>query len=160
MSTQDEDAAVAEELKAHHAVMVQDLDRLSRTLADAAASGDGTVQPARDLEQWVRDVLVPHAEEEESTSYRAAGELPEGRLLIESMLAEHALIRRTADHMSAAQNPVEAATYGRALFGIFDSHQRKENDLILPLLVDSATVSLTDVIAHGHGHGHGHGHAH
>jgi hypothetical protein len=43
MSGQDErqsdDGALAEELKAHHAVMVADLDRLSTALASAGAAG-------------------------------------------------------------------------------------------------------------------------
>jgi len=156
MSTHDQDAAVAEGLKAHHAMMIKNLDRLSRDLADAASSGSGVAQAKRNLDEWVRDVLVPHAEEEERTTYPAAGDLREGALLITSMLAEHALIRQTAASMSAATDVVEAATYGCALFAIFDSHQRKENDLILPLLVDSDAVSLTSIMGSGHGHGHAH----
>lgn len=158
MSTHDQDAALAEELKAHHGVMIRDLDRLSRDLVDAATSGNAPAPAKRNLEAWVRDVLVPHAEEEEATTYRAAGGLPEGALLIKSMLAEHVLIRQTAASVATATNAVEAATYGRALFDIFDSHQRKENDLILPLLVNSDAVSLTSVMGGVHGHGHMHGH--
>jgi len=30
--------------------------------------------------------------------------------------------------------------------------------MILPLLVDEDTVSLTEVMSAAHGHGHGHGH--
>lgn len=156
MSTHEQDAAVAEKLRAHHRVMIENLDRLTKGLVDAATSGNDAAQAKRSLEEWVRDVLVPHAEEEEATTYRAAGGLPEGALLIKSMLAEHALIRQTAARMSAATDAVEAATYGRALFDIFDSHQRKENDLILPLLVDSDAVSLSSAMGGGHGHAHHH----
>lgn len=150
MNTHDDDAGLAEELKKHHAVMIDDLARLSGDLAAAAASDGDVASAKRALEEWIIHVLLPHAEEEEATTYRAAAELPEGRLLIRSMLAEHVLIRQTAAHMSAAQDPVEAGTYGRALFDIFDSHQRKENDMILPLLVDSSTVSLIEIM-HGIG---------
>ena len=163
MSTHDQDVALADELKAHHAVMIRELGRLTGDLADAAASGGDAVEARRALEHWIRDVLVPHAAEEEATTYSAASALPEGRLLIRSMLAEHVLIRHVAGRVSAASGPVEAAAYGRVLFDIFDSHQRKENDIILPLLVDSDAVSLTEVMGgheHGHDHGHGHDHAH
>src|SRR3546814_3474443 len=91
--------------------MIKDLGRLSRDLANAAASGVDATQAKRALEEWVKDVLFSHAEEEETTTYRAAGELPEGTLLIRSMLAEHALIRQTAGHVSAAADPMEAGTY-------------------------------------------------
>lgn len=157
---QDLDAALADKLKAHHAVMIKDLDRLSSALAAAARSGDDAAHTKHDLEHWVTEVLVPHANEEEATTYRAASELPDGKLLITSMLAEHELIRLTARHMSDADDPVAAGTYGRALFDLFDSHQRKENDIILPLLVASDAVSLTQVMAGVHGHRHGHGHDH
>lgn len=165
MSTHHEDAALAEELKSHHAAMIKELDRLSAGLMAAAKSGTGAASAKAALETWIADVLIPHAEEEEATTYRAASELPQGRLLIQSMLDEHALIRQIGAHVSTAKNPVAAGAYARALFEIFDSHQRKENDIILPLLVESDTVSLTAVMGSGHHgggdhHGHGHGHSH
>lgn len=152
MSTREEDAALAENLKSHHAVMVDALDRLSGDLATAAASAADTGPAKQHLETWIEEVLVPHAEEEEATSYRAAAELPEARLLIRSMLEEHVLIRQTAAHVTSAVNPLAAGTYARSLFEIFNSHQRKENEMILPLLVKSDAVSLTAVIGHAHRH--------
>ena len=154
-----DDSALAEELKAHHAAMVADLDRLSTALAAAPTGGDAT-ESRTALTEWFRDVLVPHAEEEEQTTYRAAGELSEGRLLIASMLAEHVLIRRIATLLVAARYPMEAGAYGRALFEVFHSHQRKENEMILPLLVDEDTVSLTEVMSAAHGHGQSDAHLH
>lgn len=156
-----QDAAIAEELKAHHAAMIGDLARLTTALAHAATSGDDAAHAKHDLESWVADILVPHAAEEEETTYRAAAELPEGRLLIKSMLSEHELIRLTARHMSEAEDSIAAAAFARALLDTFDSHQRKENEIILPLLIGDHTVSLTDVMANAHDHGHGpHGHGH
>ena len=154
------DAAVADELRAHHAIMIGDLDLLTAGLLDAAVAGRDAATAKHALEHWIAEVLVPHAEEEEATSYRACGELTEGRLLIEAMLAEHVLIRKTAHGLSAADDPRVAGAYGRVLFDIFDSHQRKENDIVLPLLVASDEVSLADVMAGAHAHEHGHAHGH
>ena len=97
--------------------------------------------------------------EEEETTYRAAAELVEGALLIRAMLDEHVLIREIAAHMADATDPAEAGAYGRALFAIFESHQRKENELILPLLIDTGEISLTGVMGAAHGHTH-HEHIH
>lgn len=155
-----DDAAVAEELRAHHAIMIGDLHRLTARLLDAAVAGGDTATAKQDLERWIAEVLVPHAEEEEATTYRSCSDLTEGRLLIESMLAEHVLIRKTAKRVSAAADAGMVAAYGRVLFDIFDSHQRKENDIILPLLVASDQVSLAEVMAGSRGHTHGHGDAH
>jgi hypothetical protein len=60
--------------------------------------------------------------------------------------------------VSSAVDPLVAGAYGRMLFDIFDSHQRKENDIILPLLVASDQVSLAEVMAGGHAHDHAHDH--
>jgi hypothetical protein len=149
-----EDAALADELRANHAAMIKDLDRLSAGLVAAAESGNEPSRAKRDLERWVTERLVPHADEEEATTYRAASELPGGELLIKSMLAEHELIRTTARHMSEADNPAAAGAFARALFDTFDSHQRKENDIILPLLVASDSVSLVEIMDGSHGHHH------
>jgi hypothetical protein len=154
-ASHEQDAALAEELKAHHASMIQELDRLAAALAHAATSGDDAAGATHNLEKWVADVLVPHAAEEEETTYRAAGELADARLLIKSMLAEHELIRLTARRVSESDDPIAAGAFARALFDMFDSHQRKENDIILPLLVDADSVSLTEVMASAH-HGHDH----
>jgi hypothetical protein len=157
-----QDTAMANELKAHHALMINDLDRLSAELASTASSGKDAAPAIKALHAWIDAVLVPHATEEEETTYRAAAGLPEGKLLIESMLAEHVLIRQIATRVSQVKNPMEAGAYGRALFAIFDSHQRKENDIVLPLLVDSDRVSLAGLFAASHKHDHGHhgGHSH
>lgn len=163
MSKQEQDAALAEELESHHAAMIRELDRLSAGLVDAAASATDVAVAKGALEKWIADVLVPHAEEEEATTYRAAGGLSESRLLIQAMLAEHVLIRGIAANVSAAPSPVAAGAYARALFAIFDSHQRKENEIILPLLVASDKVSLVAIMRSGHradDDRHGHGHAH
>jgi len=152
--TRTQDAALAEELKQNHARMVADLDRLSAQFSAATGSDSAAARGA--LARWIEHVLVPHAEEEEQTSYRAAGELPAGRLLIDAMVIEHALIRRLAALFAEAANPVVAATYGRTVFEVFESHQRKENEIILPLLVAEDSVSLVEVMSAAHGHHHDH----
>jgi hypothetical protein len=154
LSSEEQNAALADEIRAHHAEMIRTLERLTTALADTANAPDDAARAKQALEAWVADVLVPHAAEEERTTYRGAEELPEGKLLIKSMLAEHELIRLTARHLSEARVPVAAATFARSLFDMFDSHQRKENDLILPLLMDADEVSLHDVMAGAHDHAH------
>lgn len=140
---------IAQHVRTHHAAMVAELDRLSAAVRDAAAGERAIAQGA--LGEWFQTVLVPHADEEEATTYRAAGGLPEGRLLIDAMMREHVLIKRLVA-LFAESEGAAAAAYGRAVFEAFDSHQRKENDVILPLLVNSPDVSLAEVMGEAHGH--------
>lgn len=126
------DRSAADEIRTHHAAMVAELDRLTSTLLHA---GTEVALPARDeLVAWFRDVLVPHADEEEATSYRAAAALVEGRSLIEAMTREHVLVKRLVGLFETAGDVREARAYARSAFEVFESHQRKENELILPLL--------------------------
>lgn len=150
------DAETAEEIRRHHAVMVQDVDRLSAALDEAAESGADAAPARSALLEWITTVLVPHAAQEEETTYPAAARLAEGRLLIMGMLAEHDLIRHLAALVRGTKNPAAAGAYARALFETFASHQRKENEYILPLLVDDPSVSLTDLMSSSHGHAHHH----
>lgn len=148
------DQDLAREIRAHHAAMVDELDRLTAALQEAAPDAE---RDHRDrLAKWFDTVLIPHAHEEEQTTYRAAGALPEGALLIEAMVREHALIKRLISLFDAAGG-LAAAAYGRAVYEAFDSHQRKENEVILPLLVSAPQVSLADVMGGAHGHQTGHG---
>lgn len=147
-----DDARLADGIRAHHAAMVAELEQITAAVREA---GPGQEAAARDrARRWYADVLVPHADEEEATTYAAAGELAEGKLLIEGMFLEHVLIKRLVGYFSQSDGAA-AAAYATAIFEVFDSHQRKENDLILPLLVRSPAVSLAEAMG-GHGRQLGH----
>ncbi|WP_162529405.1 hemerythrin domain-containing protein [Segeticoccus rhizosphaerae] len=151
------DEELAQQIRIHHAHMVDELDRLTAALRDAAPEVEQEVRGR--LDEWFQEVLVPHADEEEQTTYHAASELPEGRLLVEAMVREHLLIKRLVALFGESEG-VAAAAYGRAVYEAFESHQRKENEMILPLLLAAPGVSLADAVGGGHGHQTGHGHAH
>lgn len=143
------DEATARQVRAHHAAMVAELDRLTTALRDAAPAE--REEARRRLTTWFETVLVPHADEEEGTTYRAAGDLPEGRLLIAAMVREHTLIKRLVALFGESDFRA-AAAYGRAVLEAFESHQGKENDIILPLLLEAPQVSLAQVMGGAHGH--------
>lgn len=160
MSTEEQlhgqagDEQLADEIRAHHAAMVEELERITGALRDAGPQEE--VAAREQVQRWYADVLVPHADEEEITTYAAAAELAEGRLLIEGMLREHVLIKRLVGYVDRSDGAA-AAAYATAVLEAFDSHQRKENELILPLLVRSPEVSLAEVMGGHHGHQLGHG---
>jgi len=65
------------------------------------------------------------------------------------MLMEHVLIRRLAELFETSLGAEAAAAYARALFEVFECHQRVENHIIFPLLVADPSVSLVEVMS-GH----------
>ena len=114
----------------------------------AAVAGDARrVSDAQnDLATWCAEELVPHAGAEEVSLYPAARAKPEGRLLIEGMLAEHDLLHDLIARVASATDPVRAAAAAAALQAVFESHLAKENDLVLPLLVAAEDVRVIDLL--------------
>lgn len=151
--SQTRDRELADELMAHHAVMVDQLDRLTDNLLNATGNG---AQAKEALIDWVHSTLLPHAADEEATTYAAASGLPQGAALIDAMTREHKTIIALATALHTCEDLRLAAGYARSLYAVFDAHQSKENEIVIPMLLD-AGVSLTQAMASapsGHHHQH------
>ncbi|MEV0130993.1 DUF2249 domain-containing protein [Dactylosporangium sp. NPDC050688] len=155
MSQSETDHAAAAAVVAHHAQLADDLTRHVTALRDAAnraASLDD--QPWRRerqaLTQWLHTELVPHAAAEEAALYPVAAAQPGGRLLVDGMLTEHQAITDLVAELDNAGTAVDAAATARALAAVFHVHLAKENNLILPLLLDTPHVAVADLLAGMH----------
>ena len=150
-STQ-EDARAADAVEQHHAQMAGELAlRVEALVAAAVARDDQRAGKERaGLVTWCTHELVPHALAEEKAMYPAAQAMPEGRLLVEGMLAEHQVITGLVRDLESAVEPVRAAAAATALKVAFDSHLAKENELILPLLVAAPDVSVDELLGGMH----------
>ena len=167
IASSEQDAAAVEAVKRHHAEMAGTLSMLAGRIA--AARDAETALAARDeLVRWAERDLVPHALAEEKAMYPPAHEDARARLLVDAMLAEHALVMGLVERLKTAGTPTEAAAEARALSVVFESHLAKENDQILPLLAEAPGVSLAGALegmhellgGHGHGHADDHEHGH
>lgn len=143
------DAEAAEKVEQHHAEMAGRLALLTGDVVRAARTDRAQIA-RRELLSWLRSDLVPHASAEEQTLYPAAAQVTEARLLVEAMLAEHALIHRLVADLEAAADPVEAAAVARALETLFGSHLAKENDQLIPILVASPDYSVAKMLTGMH----------
>ena len=150
------DEAAVRAVEQHHARMVDELRAKAERLLAAAADerGTGDLQVAEDarldLATWARDELVPHALAEEKTMYAVAGEQPEGRLLVDGLLADHRRIVELVETLAGDYEPVRAAADGRALLALFEGHLAKENEQVLPLLVATDGVSVAELLGGMH----------
>lgn len=142
------DRRAAQAVVRHHTELAATLNSHTDRLLDAADRGDGSqALPRRDeLTRWLHDELLPHAYAEEASMYPVAAALDGGKLLVEGMLAEHRAIVGLVCELENATRPVPAATAARALAALFAVHLAKENDLVVPLLVDAAEVSLAGLL--------------
>ncbi|MEU4633532.1 DUF2249 domain-containing protein [Micromonospora chalcea] len=142
------DRGAAQAVVRHHAQLAADLDRHVGNLLTAADQGDaaGALRHRDELLRWLRDELLPHAHAEEDSLYAAAGERAEGALLVRGMLDEHQAVTGLVAELETGNRPIRLACTARALAALFAVHLAKENDLVVPLLVDAADVSLAKLL--------------
>ncbi|MDZ7578076.1 MAG: hemerythrin domain-containing protein [Candidatus Nanopelagicales bacterium] len=144
-SDSEESAAVAAVVR-HHAAMTARVAELTGGVVDAVTDRDDSSGAKTGLVSYMRDEVLPHALAEESTLYRAAADEDRARMLIDAMIAEHALITVLIDCLDGAQEPGPVAAAAGALEAMFVAHVRKENDLIVPLLASLPAVSLAGLV--------------
>jgi Hemerythrin HHE cation binding domain len=144
---EDEARALAA-AQAHHVSMLQRLDALVAALTHAVKAGDTVAEHDAHavLVEWCETELVPHALAEEGPLYGGPGAVPEARLLVAGMLAEHRAVAGLVERLRASQG-VDAAVAAGAIGQIFALHLEKENTLLMPFIVASPGLSLADAVA-------------
>ncbi len=152
LASDPKDAAAVEAVEAHHAQLAGELAGRVAMLVAAADRDPAEAEEVRTgLVAFCDRDLLPHAVAEESTLYAAARDLPEARLLIDGMLAEHRRLAALVDALRGTGSAVRAAAAdGRALQVLFEEHLDKENDLVLPLLAGAPDISLADLLGGMH----------
>ena len=146
------DQRAAEAVVRHHAQLADALNGYTTGLLVAAERGDlpQVWQRRDDLATWLHTELMPHAHAEEGSLYPAAAAQLAGKLLVTGMIDEHRAIAGLVTELGDATSPVRAAAAARALAAAFTTHLAKENDLVVPLLVQTADVSLAGLLAGMH----------
>jgi hypothetical protein len=136
-------AAVAD----HHGSMLKRLGALVSTLTEAVRTGDAVAEHDAHgvLVEWCETELLPHALAEEGPLYGGAGRAPEGRLLVEALLADHQGFAGLVEVLRGAGG-IDAAVTAGAIRNAFAVHLDKENRLLLPLIAASPGLSLAQAV--------------
>jgi uncharacterized protein (DUF2249 family) len=143
------DAEAAERVVAHHAEMAGRVAALVGTLA-RTDSAEAAIEARNRLVTWAREELLPHAAAEEDTLYGAGGQLSELRLLVRAMVAEHERITALVEALAQAETPAAAVAAAGGLEAVLDVHLHKENELLLPALVEAPSVSVAGLLTGMH----------
>jgi len=146
-NAQDEERALAA-VETHHTGMLRRLEALVAALTRAVGARDtaGEHEAHEVLVEWCETELVPHALAEEGPLYGGAGAVPEGRLLVAAMLAEHQVIVALVERLRGSRG-VDAAVAAGAIGHIFALHLDKENRLLMPFIIATPGISLADSVA-------------
>ncbi|GLW48148.1 hypothetical protein Stsp02_38100 [Streptomyces sp. NBRC 14336] len=143
-----EDAAALEAAEAHLVRLAGDMARHVAALLDAAERDPGAAEGIRaGLVAFCEREILPYAAAEEAVVYPAARRLPDSRLLIESLVAEHSCLTALVDALAAAPTLLGAVAEARALQVLFEEHVAKENGLVLPLLALAPGIRPAELFA-------------
>ncbi|MEU5591324.1 DUF2249 domain-containing protein [Streptomyces sp. NPDC020298] len=148
LASAPEDATALAAAEEHHAHLAGELaGRVTMLLTAAERDADAAEKIRAGLVAFCDRELLPHAAAEEAVLYPAARHLPDSRLLIESLIAEHSCLMALVDTLRAAPTPFGAAAEARALQVLFEEHVAKENGLVLPLLAVAPDIRLAPLLA-------------
>lgn len=134
----------------HHAVLRRGLEERVGAVCAAAESGAPFEAPAAALREFLAGEIMPHAEAEEHTLYSAAASQARGGELVAAMTAEHRTLAGLAARLRTESSAAAVASTAESIATLFAAHAAKENDLLLPALVDSG-VDLAPLLARMHG---------
>lgn len=139
----------AEAIRAHHLELATTLrQRVTDLVAVARERRPHGEAHARVLE-YLEGELLPHARAEEEALY-PVGDTGVTAMLVRAMRDEHVDLVGRVEGLRAEQDPIDAAASASAILALFDSHLHKENDLLIPILVEMPDVSLASLLAGMH----------
>lgn len=122
-------------IRHHHCAMQAELSARTDALIEAVADGRAYATALGRLSAYVAGEVLPHAAAEEHVLYKA-GAQGAATLLVQAMREEHEVLARLARELANVATPLAAATTAASLRTLFDAHLTKENDLLVPALVE------------------------
>lgn len=143
------EAVAVAAMRRHNARLASRLAGYAQALMTATSlhRGSAAERVRLELVDWCRTELLRHAAAEERQLYPRARNEAAGTLLVESMLEEHETIERLVEELGAAEDGVHAVAAASALLVMLETHLKKENEQLLPLLARSPYVSLADLVS-------------
>jgi hypothetical protein len=139
-----------EAMLTHHRALVVGVGIRVAALTEAVAAGSVHEAAAAELGAYLADEVLPHALAEEHTIYRAAGTRAELAATVTEMIGEHRALASAVERLANASTGAEAAREAEAMAALFAVHVAKENDLLIPLLLDDDEVDLAQLLVQMH----------
>ena len=137
-------APVITDAEAHHVYLQTRLTERTEALLATVATRTPHEEAQRELVDFLRAELLPHAEVEETLLYAAAS-TEQTALLVRAMADEHRMLAALIDEVDQATTALDAAVAAGALVVLCDVRIEQENRILLPALAE-AGVDLTALL--------------
>jgi uncharacterized protein (DUF2249 family) len=131
---------------AHHAALQRHLGEHSRALHEGVNSPGTPFESRRDtLVTFILDEILPHARVEEAVLYAKALE-EQDSAFIDAMVLDHDYLAERTQTLAKAKDRFEAIAVAQAIYDVFALHVSKENDILLPRLLESTKANLAGLL--------------
>lgn len=144
------DTEALDTIRSHHRVLEQELSSRITALDRAVTDGRGHEQASAALVTYLADEVLPHAEAEEQTLYRAAAASAGLADMVNEMITEHRALSLAAEQFASAPDATAAAQQARQIGALFAAHVTRENEVLLPALADDSEAGLTELLGEMH----------
>ena len=144
----------------HHKRLGEELGGRADAVSAAVAAGRPFGAAVAGLIAYLAGEVLPHAAAEEKTIYPAAARAGLSGT-VEEMIAEHVTLSSASARLAAVTDGPAAAGQARQIAALFTAHAARENDVLLPALLDDKSADLAALLEQMHGSaGHQQAHDH
>jgi uncharacterized protein (DUF2249 family) len=134
----------------HHRTLVADVDNRVAALTKAVNSGIAYEPAVAELVTYLAEEVIPHAVAEELSIYRAAATRADLTNTVNEMIAEHSVLAEAVESLANASYGPTALTQATQIGAFFTTHVVKENELLLPALLEDNNVDLVKLLEQMH----------
>ncbi|HUZ35384.1 MAG TPA: DUF2249 domain-containing protein [Streptosporangiaceae bacterium] len=144
------EAEALDAILAHHRALNERVSAGVTALAAAVTSDGHYEQAAAGLVAYLGDEVLPHAQAEEDTIYRAAAARRGLAGTVAELTAEHAALTAAAERLADAPDGPSAMQQAEEFASLFARHAAKENDTLLPALIADGHDDLPQLLERMH----------
>lgn len=134
----------------HHRTLVGNVDVRVATLGEAVNSGIAYEAAAAELIAYLAEEVIPHAVAEELSIYRTAAARANLIDTVNEMIGEHRVLTTAVESLANARTAPSALTQATKIGALFTTHVARENEQLLPALLEDDDVDLVDLLKQMH----------
>jgi len=134
----------------HHRTLVGNVDTRVTALGEAVNSGIAYEAAVAELIAYLAEEVIPHAVAEELSIYRTAATRANLADTVNEMIGEHRVLIASVESLANASNGPAALTQATQIAAFFTTHVVKENELLLPALLEDSDVNLVTLLEQMH----------
>jgi uncharacterized protein (DUF2249 family)/iron-sulfur cluster repair protein YtfE (RIC family) len=134
----------------HHRTLDGHVDIRVAALGGAVDNGIAYEPAVAALVAYLAEEVLPHAVAEEHTIYLVAGARADLASTVKEMIDEHRVLTSAVESLANAATAPAALEQAREIGTFFTAHVNKENELLLPALLEDDDVDLAQLLVQMH----------